>query len=170
MSNDTTCPCCGGTELVDETTTRTYTPPFGHAVEFEVRWRRCRDCNEAWQASGQSEHIRAVIHQADQDSVKIMLADLAKAGMEPPAIARVLRLPMDTIQRWNDGTATPAEIVVLRLVRAFPMILVAAANEYTLKARTDVLIGMLQTVKPVEQQDMPADYAKLVDKHFWDLV
>ena len=156
-----TCPCCDGTELMDETTTRTYTPPFGHAVEYEVQWHRCHDCTEAVQASGQSEHIQATIHQADQDGVKVMLADLAKAGIEPPAITHMLRLPKDTIQRWNDGTATPAEIVVLRLVRAFPMILVAAANNYAMEARTNALIRMLQSTKPAELQDMSADYAAL---------
>ena len=119
MSNDTTCPCCGSTELVNETTTRTYTPPFGPTVKFEVQWHRCHDCTKAWQIAGQSEHIKAVIHQADQDSVKVMLGDLMKAGLEPTAIAQMLRLPMDIVQRWNDGTATLAEIVVLRMVRAF---------------------------------------------------
>ena len=67
------CPCCSSEDTTPFEETRTYTPPFGEPVEYQIGFIRCGTCKEAWCAEGYDESIRATIWRADVATVGPML-------------------------------------------------------------------------------------------------
>ncbi len=77
--------------------------------------------------AAKSEAARLVAEaEAAVKSVPEMLASLEKNSVTPPYLMRALGLPFDSVDKWKRGDISSEELALLRIVYAFPwMVLVA---------------------------------------------
>jgi hypothetical protein len=71
------------------------------------------------------------MESADRESIPPLLDALAAAGVSMAYVERVLGLPPRTLARWKAGECSAAGLALLRLVRAFPWVLQAAAARFS---------------------------------------
>lgn len=138
--DDLLCPACGSNDLKDEVVERTYVPPFGAPVRYELTIQRCRRCDEGGDFVGANPAvIKEAIDTADRESARVILEYFGDAEISMAFIERALRLPKRTLARWKTGDISAAGIALLRIIRLYPWILGVAAMGFERTASKEAL-------------------------------
>ncbi len=126
-----TCPVCDSAEVHTRIEDTQVSVPFGPAISYPAVVNRCLVCDTDGDFERQDGvKIKAAIQESIDESVPVLLAKLAKAGVSLAYFHRVLGLPFDTASRWMEGKVPATDIALLRLVATRPWLLGSADNGF----------------------------------------
>ena len=132
MTAEVKCPVCGSTELDTADSPCSYTPPFGVEKKYSIKIDTCKKCKESGDFHRNNDVAIIKAHkEADLESVDLMIKHLVKVMPTIiPYLERVLGLPFHSTDKWKKEI-TPAELALLRIIRAFPWILMVACDKFS---------------------------------------
>ena len=126
-----TCPVCASDNITSETVQRVVAATLGPPKIYAAVVDSCGECGEVGDFDAVNDaRIEEALRESEVASIRMMLDELAQAGISNASVERALRLPQRTTARWKDGKLSAGAAALIRMVRTYPWMLEVADADY----------------------------------------